>query len=342
MSSSAATDLNSLLHRYYSADSGRADQLLGELGESVRPVVRRFLARKGIRGEDLEDRCSDSVTRVVLAVRASREPGGKQIRDVTGLAIALSRNLYIDHVRSVNGHWRPLRIMVGKILTGSERGNPFDRWNLRTFWLGGFKKWTGQPCRATSKYVALWEDDSDFRRDGLANRHPDEVRLPELLLLFFQWIETPVEEAELVTHVAALRTSTQMATVSMDELTEEYGSDGGLMPAARDEPETEVLDAMALADFGARLWAEVEQLRPLQRAALLLGMESEDWTNLGWSPIMAAEAAGLARDEILPVWRELPLTDKAIAARLEVTEIQVSNLRKCARERLRRKFPNLM
>jgi hypothetical protein len=51
-----------------------------------------------------------------------------------------------------------------------------------------------------------------------------------------------------------------------------------------------------------------------------------------------AAAVGMSANELAEIWSELPLGDAAIAARLGVTRQQVINLRKSARERLRRRL----
>jgi CRP-like cAMP-binding protein len=53
-----------------------------------------------------------------------------------------------------------------------------------------------------------------------------------------------------------------------------------------------------------------------------------------------ATALGMTAEELSAIWNDLPLDDLRIAALLNVTRQQVINLRKSARDRLRRRLRN--
>ncbi len=326
-----------LLRRYYASPDPAAERALGDLLECVRPMIRRVLVRKGLGGEDLEDLCGETAARMVVALRNSRDDRSKRFDDCTGYAITIAKNLYVDHVRRA-GSWRPLQLMVVKVLSSPERKNPFARWTIGAIWLGGLARWRGQPFRATTNYVTFWQDQSRFRDEALGRRDPTELRLPELMAHLFVWVDTPLDEDELVTHVAELRQMRPTTSVSLDAMADETeGGPDGRLPTSEDDPEAEVLDSLGLERLGKEVWTEVCELRPMQRAALLLGMEWSDWMKLGWTPTAVAPVLDIPPDQMLELWRALPLPDRDIAQRLGVREEQVPNLRKCARERLWRR-----
>lgn len=98
-------------------------------------------------------------------------------------------------------------------------------------------------------------------------------------------------------------------------------------------------------DFLRKLWAEIRELRPLQRKALLLNLRDGEQTNVIQLLVATntatlddlAASMELTADELAALWDELPLDDLAIAARIGLTRQQVINLRKSARERLARR-----
>ena len=105
---------------------------------------------------------------------------------------------------------------------------------------------------------------------------------------------------------------------------------------------TGTADAAGLA---RRFWLEIEALSQRQRMALLLHMRDErgdpgllQFLGCGISADALARAIDWTRDELQTRWSELPFDDHAIAALLGATRQQVINLRKCARERLRRRM----
>lgn len=99
-------------------------------------------------------------------------------------------------------------------------------------------------------------------------------------------------------------------------------------------------------EYLALLWNEIEQLPVGQRRALLFNLRLDN----GDSALRAlatlriagvrrlAEGLELSLDELLALWRELPLPDARTAKMLGVTRQQVINLRKTARERLSRRM----
>src|SRR5258708_5400631 len=93
------------------------------------------------------------------------------------------------------------------------------------------------------------------------------------------------------------------------------------------------------------LWDEIAQLPRNQRAALLLNLrDSESLDALALLSLSGvattsqiADAIGIGVDQLMSLWKSLPLEDRVIGELLNVTRQQVINLRKSARERLRRR-----
>lgn len=94
-----------------------------------------------------------------------------------------------------------------------------------------------------------------------------------------------------------------------------------------------------------RIWAEIKELPPRQRAALLLNLRDEGgrgivdlWIIIGiTTPEAMAQALSMETEQFAQVWKDLPLDDNQIAQLLGLTRQQVINLRKSARERLGRR-----
>ena len=97
--------------------------------------------------------------------------------------------------------------------------------------------------------------------------------------------------------------------------------------------------------FLAKLWEQICLLNQPQRIALLLNLRDESGPATELFPLLGvatvreiAEAVGIPPEEFATLWQELPLDDLRIAEILDVTRQQVINLRKAARDRLRRRM----
>jgi hypothetical protein len=107
-----------------------------------------------------------------------------------------------------------------------------------------------------------------------------------------------------------------------------------------------IVDVLAHRDHLERLWGEIRELPPRQRAALLLNLRDDEgrgmielWPQTGVAPMAElARALDMTEAALRGVWPTLPRDDQWIAERLGVTRRQVINLRKCARERLARRL----
>jgi DNA-directed RNA polymerase specialized sigma24 family protein len=128
---------------------------------------------------------------------------------------------------------------------------------------------------------------------------------------------------------------------SVEDLTARTeGHPDGVLPPAPADIEAEVL---AQEWFRTQVWPQVCELRPQQRAALLLGMRQDELLLLAGKISTVAKVLDIPPGEFLGFWRGLPLSDREIGARLGIlpegkttVEGRVSNLRKCALERLAR------
>ena len=99
----------------------------------------------------------------------------------------------------------------------------------------------------------------------------------------------------------------------------------------------------------ARLWAEVSELPPAQRTALLLNLRDDSGGSaLAFLPPSGvasireiAKILGMPVEELAGIWGRLPLSDLEIAGRLALSRQQVINLRHSARQRLVRRLRDL-
>ena len=115
--------------------------------------------------------------------------------------------------------------------------------------------------------------------------------------------------------------------------------DASFVASTRAPDPEEAIDQRRLL---AQIWDEVGTLPVRQRLALILNLRDPKGSGILWLLPIAGVATirEMARvleippDEFFKLWREIPLDDAAIAARLGCTRQQVINLRVSARKRL--------
>src|SRR5262249_43262179 len=112
------------------------------------------------------------------------------------------------------------------------------------------------------------------------------------------------------------------------------------------DPAPSAEEALHRRTYLGRLWAEIRELPPRQRAALLLNLrDAEGRGMIGLFPLTGTATLGelaaaleMPEPRLRELWDSLPREDEWIATELGVTRRQVINLRKCARERLARRM----
>lgn len=311
------------------------ERLVGE----VRPAVRRRLQQKGISGEELEDLHLEALERFSSALIRRSQCDDKNLLNIdapTRYALAVADTVFDDHLRRTRPNWCRLKRRILYLLDGTQAKKVFGRWKHRSAWIAGFTRWNLNPFRPSARYHAFSNRPSLFCEQELGDQEPDKMSLPTLMAHLFRWLGTPLEVDDLTTHVAALQKISDARTLSIEGMAEEAGASPDCwLPPSPEDVSAHVLDAMEGESFRVHLWEIVCSLLARQRHALLLGM-SPDELLLMAAPTDIASSLEIPYEMLTTLWRDLPLSDSEIAQRLEITPKQVSNLRKCARERIAR------
>lgn len=84
---------------FYTADDTQDEVAAGALLAGAQPRIRALLRRKGVRDEDREDLCQESVIRLLRALRGSRAPGSRPILDWDKLVVTITLNVFRDFWR---------------------------------------------------------------------------------------------------------------------------------------------------------------------------------------------------------------------------------------------------
>jgi len=211
-------------------------------------------------------------------------------------------------------------------------------------WLCGLKQWQGlEPARAGAGLPGQNADGPQalalFKLQG--QRAVEYMPLEELLPAVLRNAGRPVEFEELINFIADLKGFREQAR------RRERGEEESEQELARlPDPRADVASEHEQRIYLQKLWAEIRELPPRQRAALLLNLRDANGrgviamfplTSVASVPQLAA-ALEIPLEQFAAVWNELPWEDASIAQHLGVTRQQVVNLRKCARERLARRM----
>jgi RNA polymerase sigma factor (sigma-70 family) len=302
-----------------SAAGGAAwDEELSRLLLDLVPVINGILARASganvLMRENADDLRADVLTRLFHKLR-----GGEAVARIDDYIATVTRNCIHDFLRACRPERTRLGYRIRFLLTNDDR---FATWSVDG---------------STRCGLAAWRDSRAIAEATLPMPAPGEVfdasRPANALLALFAAIDGPLELDGLVTWLMDLWNVPEERSIDIESVS---------LP---DERPTQLAHLESRL-FMEALWSEVSVLPPLQRAALLLNLRDRDRGNaltlfvlLGIADIDAlAVAIGLPAEELAQLWCRLPLDDAAIAARLGVTRQQVINLRKSARERLRRRL----
>jgi hypothetical protein len=285
----------------------------------IRRIVSRYVRVGGCLLADMGDLESMISLRLLHKLRRIAASPGQGIDDLERYVAAVSYNVVNDYLRRRFPERTRHKNRVRYVLTHDAR---FALWNAPVGQVAGLSAWRGSVTAATS--VSL-----DSAQTTLKMR--DKQVPADALDALFTAISAPVELEALVEHTAVLwDVPLGPAEVALVE-------DYEMVP-----PQIERRELLRA------LWREIEQLLPMQRKALLLNLRDDETGNVMALVVLTgtarfeevASALEMAVEELAEIWNDLPMDDLRIAALLNVTRQQVINLRKSARERLRRRLRN--
>lgn len=343
-----------------SLEGAESERLLAVLiTEHADPIVTRIIGYKMRAGRDgggrteAEDVRGEVMLQLVQRLHNFRaDYAARPIRDFGAYVAAAAYNACDRHVSRKYPQRRRLKNGLRYLLTHRPG---FALWQAGAgAWVGGLHEWRAGASFAAGEFAGgaagfrlqqLRDDPRVFARGaGVKPGLSDPQNAFDLLTAVFSWAGEPVE-LDLLTGVVAEWWGVKDETVEVE--TEGGAWDGeearGVQLAdSRPQPLAEAERRAYLE----RLWGQIVELPPRQRAALLLHLRDDQgracvdlWMLTGVATAQAVSAAlGMSAESFAELWNELPLDDNRIAAHLGLTRQQVINLRKSARERLARRM----
>ena len=315
-------------------DEDVARQRLGELLEREASPLAWEVIRGHLRGparSDLEDVHAGVLLRLAAHLRGLRARTASElpIHAFAGYVAVIAHNACHAFLRERAPQRARLRARTRYVLTRDPR---------LALWEGTARDWL---CgRATARGRA--GDPGSASRLAELSRQVAPTPFPDLVHSVLADLPGPARFDDVVDALAAI------LGVGDDPPALRSRDGDEEPPPAREvpDPAPSAEEALHRRTFLARLWSEIRELPPRQRAALLLNLRDADGRGMiGLFPITeTASQAELAQALEMPearlreIWDDLPRDDEWIASGLGITRRQVINLRKCARERLARRL----
>lgn len=324
---SPSRDLDVLLLPFLEANTAEEEEplLIQLLEEHVKPVVRNILRLRlyssgDFRTEDFEEAYEEIQLNLLKRLRSCKSEPDNSVTSLRKYVAMVAHNACDDYFRKKFPRRRNLKDSI-------------------------------RYCLTTDSNFVLWQDEDKGWLVSLAfentNGHalPADLHrldLPELITAILETQGTPIELDELTAVIARIRDIQDVPAASLDEegqaLSERIASSEA-SPAALAEYH-EVLK---------QLWDEIKRLPRRHRVALLCNLRDQQGVNvITLFPVTGVAAFEELADVLeLPVpefetlWTQLPLDDASLAEFLGVTRQQVINLRRNARDRLRRRLDGL-
>jgi len=294
--------------------AARERELSYLLIEVVQPViaagVRRHARFGRLQGEDLGEIV---MLRVMARLDELASGTGEPIERLREYVARLARNAASDLLRSRYPERRRLQRRIRAVLARDER---FALWPSSNGLLCGFRAWKG--IEQTKEPQPLGRRDASDA--GACLRE------------IFERAGGPVKLSSAVQVLATAWNISDAVLIDVDELP---------MRDAAPPPDLLIENRMLLET----LWREVRDLRPLQRAVLLLNLRDVDGSNALALLVLLdiatfddiATAIGMTAEALAEIWSALPIDDLRIAEMFSLRRQQVINLRQAARQRLGRR-----
>ncbi|HEX6097341.1 MAG TPA: hypothetical protein VF432_13515 [Thermoanaerobaculia bacterium] len=291
----------------------------------AQPLIVSILSRykgpgAGLAPQDVDDLTSTIHLRLVAKLRTL--PGAAEpIADFEKYVATLTYNAVNDHLRRVFPARARLKNRLRYTLTHDRR---LALWPVDALLVAGSSDWRG--ARASASEVMLTDASC-----SPAMRRGD--RIGDALVAIFGATRSPVIFDALVSFTARLWHVTEAET-------EEAGRSATGMHSVNGASHLETRQDLRV------LWREIQELRPMQRKALLLNLRANDTVNVASLIVLTgialfddlAAVLEMSPEALAAIWNDLPLDDLRIASMLQVTRQQVINLRKSARQRLERRM----
>jgi len=289
--------------------------------EIVRHKLHTRIEQNTVRGADAAEVCSAVLVKLL-----------NKLQEWKLNPTTVDPNGFLDYVavctyHQCNQYWReshPLRNRLkNRLLYLLTTRKEFALWKNGKVWICGMSE---------------WKDRSDLAEEPTLNRLNSgtfrKQNSLEQLQNILQQSNAPVRLSDLLDLLSKLQGIAP---------NESYTDPVGELPDVRCPRIEQELEQR---EFLRQLWTEIQKLPVKQRTALLLSLRDDS----GGALLQLFPALGIARIKELAValnmepkqvanlWKDLPLDDLRIGSILGNTRQQVINLRKCARERLARKF----
>ncbi len=291
------------------------DQLVGQQAGPVVEAIVSFKIRRGAAGEDVRSEVLAHLISRLRELKSShvQEKTGESIRDFRAYAAVAAYNGCNEYYRRCFPERHRLENRLRYLLGSHER---LALWIAPDGeWMCGSDEWRGdQPMLKDSRGDAGWA------------RSREAARVVETILAECR---APLRFDDLVERVAEHWSISDRPETPSNEAPHEAAS---------------VETTLVQRDGLKLLWSEISKLPLPQRVALLLSMRDESGgaalallpvTGVASLPEIAAMLE-MSAEELGDLWNGLPVDDLSIAERLGMNRQQVINLRRSARERLRR------
>lgn len=295
--------------------------------EVAGPVVTAILSSRARRSSelsaaDVDDIASEVQVRLLARLHDVAARHDEPIQDFASYAAALTWNALNDHLRRIFPARTQLKNRLRYVLRHDAR---LALWTSGARLVCGLRVWA-----ETSGPLS----EPELDRDRLPAVAFDPRRPADALAALFGHTRQAIGFEQVVALFAEIWNVVDRPSVTPDAV------------AAASTADVTRLETRG--DLRS-LWREIQELRPLQRKALLLNLRSPDAVNVISVLVMTgittfealAAALEMSERELASIWNELPFDDLRIASILGISRQQVINLRKTARERLARRLARL-
>lgn len=297
--------------------------------------------------QEVEDVSNDAILRLVRQLRDCKSsPQEKSITSLRSYVAVMAYNASDEYLREKYPRRFSLKNKIRYILTHQPKLALWEGESRKA--LCGLTRWPrSQKAEAHSLRQARSDLDG-FLRERFPATALEALNPADLVIAVCEFAGSPLEVDEMVTIMAEVLGISDVPPLieserkSFDDVPQLSFDPRGLIDeAAEHQAERQKVRARL-----ERVWNEIIQLPLRQRVALLMNLRDENGeaaiTLLPMLRIASirqiAEALEMSAQELATIWNQLPLEDAAIGEKLGATRQQVSNLRKCARERLSRRL----